>query len=174
MFPMRVLNISDLCKRNCNMKNLFSISHHTWILYSFCVDSHMSSYLFTQSDSYHSRSKRVWVQHCPGFGGYGIISVQSWGHQHWGTSWACPVLLQGQGLRHLRAAGWQIPSAQAPSANFISSQLGCHPHLLEVLQPCNCLLPLRIMPHLSNWIMLHFVLLVLDTFSSHSQSSWVK
>lgn len=50
-------------------------------------------------------------------------------------------------------------------------QLGCHPHLLEVLPPGDCILPLKIVPHLSNGMMLHFIVLILSTFSSHFQSS---
>lgn len=37
----------------------------------------------------------------------------------------------------------------------------------RVLQLCNYILPLKIMLHLSNWIRLHFIMLILDTFSSH-------
>lgn len=84
-------------------------------------------------------------------------------------------VLRWRSMAPVRRAGWQRPSAQAQSENFSSSQLGCHPHLLEVLPPGDCILPLKIVLHLSNGIMLlHFIVLILSTFSSHFQSSWVK
>lgn len=67
--------------------------------------------------------------------------------------------------------GGRTPPAQAQS-ECISSRVswGAIHNLLEMLQPCNYTLPLKITLHLSNWIRLHFIMLILDTVSAHFKS----
>lgn len=82
----------------------------------------------------------------------------------------CPGIVRPVSTAHLSRR--RMAKTTCPGSDWTSSRVswGAIPNHLEMRQPCNYILHRKIMLHLSNWIMLHFIMLILDTFSSHFKS----
>lgn len=129
----------------------------------------MPSCLFIQFDSFSQQIKkeciqcfssilRMWFYKCamlrpPAFG----HQLRLWVHSH-GKSRVHNTCEKEEGDTSCLGSVWE---------NWVSP--GAIHNLLEIFQPCSYMLPLKIMLHLSR-ITLHFIMLILDTVSSHFKS----